>query len=205
MRALILVDFQNDFMPWGSVGAPNADEIIPIANRLMEHFDLVVASQDWHPINHKSFAANHPWRLPGREIELGGNTQLLWTMHCVEHSFGAELVTELNPGNISKIIKKGTNPDVDCYGVFLENDGKKPTGLEDYLKKESVDEVFVMGPAAEFGVKQTALDAIRLGFRANVILDGCRWLDTDVKNIEKTLEELKSKGVQIIHSYELKA
>lgn len=205
MKALILVDLQNDFMPWGSVGAPDADEIIPIANRLMEFFDLVVASQDWHPINHISFAANHPWRMPGRVIELGGVSQLLWTMHCVEHSFGAELATGLNTGKIPKVIKKGTNPNVDCYGVFFENDGKSSTGLEDFLKKESVDEVFVLGPAADFGVKFTALDAIRLGFKTTVILDGCRWLDSDVKNIEKTLEELKSKGVQIIHSDELKA
>ena len=106
MKALILVDLQNDFMPWGSVGIEKSDEIIPLANQLMEQFDLIVASQDWHPAIHKSFAANHPWRMPGQIVDLNGIPQLLWTMHCVQESFGAEMVAELNLSKISKIIKK---------------------------------------------------------------------------------------------------
>ncbi len=204
LKALILVDLQNDFMPWGSVPIEGSDEVIPLANRLMDQFELIVASQDWHPANHKCFAANHPWRMPGQVIEINGNAQLLWTMHCVQESFGAELGIELDIDKISKIFKKGTNIEMDSYSAFFENDPKKSNGLDEYLKQEKVDEIFIIGLMTDFGVKQTAEDAVKLGFKTNVIIDGCRWYDYSKENIEKSISEMKNEGVKIIHSSHLK-
>jgi nicotinamidase/pyrazinamidase len=202
LKALILIDLQNDFMPWGSVGIEKSNEIIPLANQIMEHFNLVVASQDWHPADHKSFAANHPWRMPGQVIDLHGIPQLLWTMHCVQHSFGAELVNGLNANRISKIFQKGVNSGVDSYSIFFENDHKNSSGLEDYLKSHKVKEIFIMGLTTDFGVKYSALDAVQLGFKTNVIIDGCQWFD--LENVEKTLNELKIENIQIINADDLR-
>ena len=204
MKALILVDLQNDFLPWGSIPIEDSEELIPIANQLLEQFDIIVASQDWHPANHKCFAANHPWRMPGQVIDVNGIPQMLWTIHCVQDNFGAEFVSDLNTYKISKIIRKGTNIEVDSYSVFFENDHKKSNGLEEYLKINKIDEVYIMGLTADFGVKYTALDAVRLGFKTKVIIDGCRWYDSKDKNKEQTLNEMKIKGIQIIKLDELK-
>ena len=204
MKALILIDLQNDFMSWGSVPIEGSDEVIPLANRLMEQFDLVLASQDWHPANHNCFAANHPWRMPGQVIEIDDNIQLLWTMHCVQESFGAELGVELDTDKISKIFRKGTNAGMDSYSVFFENNHKKSNGLDEYLKTQQVDEIFIIGIMTDFGVKQTAKDAVKLGYQTNVIIDGCRWYDSSKENIEKTISEMKRDGVKIIHSDDLK-
>ena len=203
MKALILIDIQNDFMPWGSVGIEKSDEIIPMANLLIEQFDLVVASQDWHPANHQSFAANHPWRKPGQIIEINGKPQLLWTMHCVQDTLGAELVDALEKEKISKIIQKGSSSEVDSYSAFFENYHKKSSDLEAYLKGKQVEEVFIMGLAAEFGVKYTATDAVEFGFKTSVISDACRWFDPSYENIDNSIKEMKSQGIQLIQSADL--
>ena len=200
MRALILIDIQNDFMPWGSVGIEKSDEVIPIANSLMEQFDLVIATQDWHPANHKCFAANHPWRLPGQVMEINGLPQLLWTIHCVQDSLGAELVNELATDKVLKIIQKGTNLEVDSYSAFFENDRLKSNGLEEYLKEKGIKEVFITGLAAEFGVKHSAIHAAQLGLKTNVIIDACRWSDASKENINKNVSEMESSHINIVYS-----
>lgn len=200
MKTLILDNFQNDFMPWGSLGIAQGDEIIPLVIQLMERFEIIVAGLDWHPADHVSFAANHPWRLPGQTIQWNGISQLLWTMHCVKDSIGAEIVAEIPSERISKIIRKGTDPNLDGHSVFFENDNKTSTGLAEFLKAEKSDEVYIMGLAAEFGVKQSALDAVKLGFTTNVIIDGCSWMDAKELRINSSVEDMKNAGVQIIRS-----
>lgn len=202
-KALILVDLQNDFCPFGALAVAEGDQIIPIANNLMEQFDIVVATQDWHPANHGSFAANHPWRKPGQVIDLNGLQQILWPIHCVQNSFGAEFVKDLNTDKITKIFPKGTDPEIDSYSGFFDNGHRKATGLGDYLKAQSVEEVFVLGLATDYCVKFTALDAVELGFKTNLVIDASRGVNLHEGDVDKAVEEMKSKGVQLINSNEV--
>ena len=198
MKALIIVDIQNDFCPGGALPVENGDKVVPVANEYMEKFDLVVATQDWHPADHGSFAANHPWRKPGQVIDLHGLPQVLWPIHCVQESFGAEFVEGLNVDGIDKVFQKGTDPDIDSYSGFYDNGHRKSTGLSDFLKEKGVEEVFILGLATDYCVKFTALDAIRLGYRTNVILEGCRGVNLHEGAVDKAIEEMKQQGVNII-------
>ncbi|MGH1436487.1 MAG: bifunctional nicotinamidase/pyrazinamidase, partial [Lewinella sp.] len=162
--ALLLIDLQNDFCPLGALPVEEGDLVIPIANALIPHFDTIVATQDWHPANHGSFAANHPWRKPGQVIDLHGLPQVLWPIHCVQESFGAEFVQELHQEKITKVFTKGTDPTIDSYSGFFDNDHRKATGMGDWLKEQGIDTVYVMGLATDYCVKFTALDALELGF-----------------------------------------
>ncbi|GJM33291.1 MAG: nicotinamidase [Saprospiraceae bacterium] len=203
MKALILVDIQNDFCPLGALPVEEGNQVVPIANKLMEVFDLVVATQDWHPANHGSFAANHPWRKPGQVIDLNGLQQILWPIHCVQESFGAEFVQELNIAKVSKIFPKGTDPEVDSYSGFFDNGHRKATGLGDFLKEKEVKEVFIMGLAADYCVKFTVLDAIELGFEAYLIVDGTRGVNLNAGDVEKAIAEMQEKGAHLVQSAEL--
>lgn len=203
MKALILVDIQNDFCPLGALPAKNGDEVVPVANEMMQHFDLVVATQDWHPANHGSFAANHPWRKPGQVIELNGLEQILWPIHCVQGSYGAELVEGLNQDKIQKIFYKGTDPGIDSYSGFFDNGHKKATGLGDYLKAKGVDEVYILGLALDFCVKFTVLDALKLGFKTNLVLDGCRAVNLNEGDDKKAVQEMKDQGAKVMNSGKL--
>ena len=200
MKALILLDLQNDFMPWGSAGIEKADEIIPLANQMMDKFDLVVAGMDWHPVDHQSFAANHPWRLPRNVMEIDGRPQLLWTIHCVQNTLGAELANGLDESKINYTVKKGQHKSIESYGVFCENDTEMRDDLVNYLKNKKVDAVYILGALADFGVKFSAIDAVKQGFETYVLLDACRWYDATPENIEKTNSELSENGVKIIKS-----
>lgn len=202
-RALILVDIQNDFMPWGALPVAEGDKIVSIANELMDKFDLVVASQDWHPANHGSFAANHPWRKPGQVIELNGLQQILWTMHCVQDTFGAEFSADLNTEKIDKIFQKGTDVGIDSYSSFFDNGHEKSTGLGDFLKDENVEEVFVMGLATDYCVKFTALDSVDLGFKTYLVEDGCRGVNMETEDSQKAILGMKNKGVVLMKSEDL--
>lgn len=199
-KALILVDLQNDFCAFGALAVDEGNLVIPIANQLMNEFELIVATQDWHPANHGSFAANHPWRKPGQVIELHGLQQVLWPIHCVQDSFGAEFVKELNTEKITKIFPKGTDPEIDSYSGFFDNGHRKATGLGDYLKEQAVSEVYVMGLATDYCVKFTALDALELGFKTYLILDGSRGVNLQDGDVDKAVEEMKDKGVSIINA-----
>jgi nicotinamidase/pyrazinamidase len=153
MKALILVDIQYDFCPGGALEVKNGDEVIPVANQLSSKFDLVVATQDWHPADHGSFAANHPWRYPGQVIDLNGLEQILWPIHCVQNSFGAEFVKELDTSNFAAVIQKGTDKGIDSYSGFFDNGHRKATGLHDLLQEKDVEEVYIMGLAQDYCVK----------------------------------------------------
>ena len=132
-KALIVVDLQNDFCRNGALEVPDANAVIALTNALMPKFDLVVATQDWHPADHGSFAANHPWRKPGQLIELDGLSQILWPIHCVQNTYGAEFVKELDITKFHKVFRKGTDVNIDSYSGFFDNGHRKATGLGDYL------------------------------------------------------------------------
>jgi nicotinamidase/pyrazinamidase len=203
MKALILVDLQYDFCLHGALAVEGGDQLIPIANELMSHFDLVVATQDWHPANHGSFAANHPWRKPGQVIELNGLSQILWPIHCVEGSFGAEFVQELNTDKIDKVFPKGTDVGIDSYSGFFDNGHRKSTGMGDFLQQKDVKEVYVMGLATDYCVKFTALDAAELGFETYLISDATKGVNIKPDDVENAFQEMKKQGIQFITSKEI--
>lgn len=199
MKALILIDLSNDFCPGGMVEVPEGHQAVETANRLMDAFGLVVSVRDWHPAGHLSFAANHLWRKPGQVIDLNGHPQLLWPMHSVQHSFGAELAMRLRQEKIARHFFKGTDPETDSYSAFFDNLKNNDTGLASYLHENGVEEVCLLGLPTEFGVRYSALDALALGFRTWVVADGCRAMEEN----EPIFEEIRGQGGQIILSEEL--
>lgn len=205
MDALILVDLQNDFLPGGALAVPNGDEVIAVANSLMPRIDLVVATQDYHPSNHGSFAANHPGKRIGEVIPLHGVDQILWPVHCVAETSGADFASDLNQENVAKVFRKGTDPRFDSYSGFFDNDQKSATGLGDYLHQRNVDRVYVMGLATDYCVKFTAMDAKRLGFETSIVSDGCRGVDLHAGDVEKAIAEMTDAGIEILRSAELLA
>lgn len=200
MEALILVDIQNDFLPGGALAVPEGDQVIPIVNKLQKNFDLVVATQDFHPENHKSFAANHAGKQPGDHIELQGMDQILWPVHCVQGSQGAAFADTIRMDKVEKVFPKGTDPEIDSYSGFFDNGHLKATGLGDYLKEKGVDKVVIVGLATDYCVKFTALDAVGLGFETTVVKDATRAVNLQEGDFEKALEEMKNQGVTIIES-----
>src|SRR5256714_7871098 len=191
MTALILVDIQNDFVPGGALAVPGGDQIVPICNRLMDRFELVIATQDWHPANHGSFAANHPGRRVGDVIELDGVSQVLWPVHCVQGTRGAELVKSLDLSRVARVFQKGTDPRIDSYSGFFDNGHRKSTGLGDYLKGRGATEVHVLGLATDYCVKFTALDARRLGFLVVLVEDGSRGVELAPGDVESAVAEMR--------------
>ncbi len=203
MKALLLIDIQYDFCPGGALEVKEGDEVIPIANKLSKQFELVVATQDWHPADHGSFAANHPWRYPGQIIDLNGLEQILWPIHCVQNSFGAEFVKDLDTSNFAAVIQKGTDKEIDSYSGFFDNGHRKATGLHDFLQEKGVDEVFVMGLAQDYCVKFTVLDALELGYKVKLIVDGTRAVNLKEGDGQQALEEMESKGAILVNSNDL--
>jgi nicotinamidase/pyrazinamidase len=203
MKALILVDIQNDFCKDGALEVPEGNMVVPIANQLMEKFDLVIATQDWHPANHKSFAANHLFRKPGMVIDLNGLEQVLWPIHCVQGSLGAEFVKDLNTEGIDHVFQKGTDPEIDSYSGFFDNGKRKSTGLGDFLKEKGVDTVYVMGLATDYCVKFTTLDAIELGFKTYLIQDGCRGVNLNKGDVEAALNDIEQAGATLVNSQDI--
>ena len=198
MRALILVDLQNDFLPGGALPVPRGDEIIPIANRLQPAFDLVIATQDWHPVGHGSFASTYPGRKPGDLGELAGLPQVLWPDHCVQGSRGARFHAVLDRTRVMKVFKKGTDPEIDSYSTFFDNAHRKSTGLGDYLRDAGITDVYLLGLATDYCVKYSALDAVHLGFRTHVVLDGCRGVELQPGDSAAAVEEMRRAGVEIV-------
>ena len=198
MNALILVDIQNDFVTEGALAVSEGETIIPLVNKLQQKFDLIVATQDWHPATHGSFAANHIGKKPGEQIDLDGLNQILWPVHCVQDSEGAAFVPELNLQKIAKVFTKGTDEKIDSYSGFFDNGHRKATGLGSYLKEKGVEEVYVVGLAADYCVKFTALDAHELGFKTTVFSDATKGVNLQKEDTEKAFEEMKSKGIEIV-------
>ncbi len=203
MRALILVDLQNDFMPFGALPIAGGDEVVPIANALMQRFSLVVATQDWHPANHGSFASNHPDASPGDVTELGGVEQVLWPDHCVQGTPGASFHSALDVARIDRVIRKGTDPSVDSYSGFFDNDHQTATGLDSLLAQQAVDEIVVLGLATDYCVQATVMDAIGLGFGVTVVTDGCRSVDITPGDGDRALAGMRAEGARLVISSDI--
>ncbi|MGQ9505376.1 MAG: bifunctional nicotinamidase/pyrazinamidase [Thermogutta sp.] len=204
MDALIIVDVQNDFCPGGALPVPNGDHVLPVINSLIPAFPVAVATQDWHPINHKSFAANHPGRKVGEVIELGGVPQILWPIHCVQGSIGAEFHRDLNRAAIEKVFQKGTDPEVDSYSGFFDNARRHETGLHQFLQSRGVNRIFVCGLATDYCVKFTCLDGKSLGYEVFFIGDASRGVDLHPGDVSKAIDELKAAGVGVVTSGEIR-
>lgn len=203
-RALILVDIQNDFMPTGALPVPDGDAVVQVANAAQHHFDLIVSTQDFHPKNHGSFAANHSGRSPGEVIKLHGLKQVLWPTHCVQGTHGADFVAELNTTRIARVFPKGVHPTVDSYSGFFDNGHRHNTGLSAYLRKQCVDTVYLLGVATDYCIKFTALDARSEGFKTYLVEDGCRGVDLQPGDSQAAIHTMCEAGVQIITSDALK-
>jgi len=197
MNALLLVDIQNDFLPGGALAVRRGDEIVATANRIMSNYDLVVASQDWHPANHRSFASQHPGKQVGDVIQLEGLDQMLWPDHCVQGTYGASFPQTLNRFRIDHVIHKGTDSNVDSYSAFFDNARRKKTGLADYLRSFGVDEIHIMGLATDYCVRATALDAVDLGFRTVLLRDGIRGVEINVGDCQRAISAMRAAGVKI--------
>jgi nicotinamidase/pyrazinamidase len=195
MNALLLIDIQNDFLPTGALPVPQGDEVVAVANRLMPQFDLVIATQDWHPANHGSFAANHAGRRPGEIIDLNGLQQMLWPVHCVQYTPGADFAPGLDRTRITHVVRKGTDPAIDSYSGFFDNGHRKATGLHEYLRSKNVAGLTILGLATEYCVKFTALDARQLGYTVHLAVDGCRGVNLKPGDGERALGEMRQAGV----------
>jgi nicotinamidase/pyrazinamidase len=198
MNCLVLVDLQNDFLPGGALAVPDGDQVIPIVNRLQAAYPLIVATQDWHPPNHGSFAVNHPGTRPFDQIDLAGLPQTLWPAHCVRGTPGAELADGLNRDRIVRVFQKGTDAAIDSYSGFFDNGHRKSTGLAEWLKLKGVTDLYVCGLATDYCVKFTALDAVRLGFKTRLIEDASRGVNLRPDDAAKAVREMQQAGVSII-------
>ena len=203
MRALLLIDIQNDFLPGGRLAVPAGDEIIPLVNALQPRFDLVVATQDWHPAGHQSFASSHAGRVQFEQIDLHGLPQVLWPDHCTQASDGAALAPALQTERIEALFRKGMNPEIDSYSAFFDNGHRKSTGLADYLRGRGVTEVVVAGLAADYCVYYSALDALATGFATTVVTDATRAISAEGWGAAQA--ELRAKGGRLATSAELTA
>jgi nicotinamidase/pyrazinamidase len=201
--ALIMVDLQNDFCEGGSLPVPDGDAVIPLANQLQPFFDMVVATKDWHPENHMSFAANHPGHKPGEIIKVHGFNQVLWPNHCVQHSRGSEFHPLLNTKNVQQFFHKGVDQYVDSYSAFYDNEHLRATGLEDYLKKEGVTDIYIMGLATDYCVKYSCLDASQMPFTVYLIEDACRGVELKPGDVASALQEIQKAGVKLVKSSEV--
>lgn len=201
MNALILVDIQNDFIPGGRLPVAGGDAIIPLVNQLQSSFSVIVATQDWHPPDHKSFASAHPGKKPFEKTILDGLDQVLWPDHCIQGSEGASFHPLLQMNKVEAIFRKGMNPMIDSYSGFYDNGYKKSTGLAGYLKERKITKVFVCGLAADYCVAFTANDALKENFETYIIEDATRAID--VTNFERIKNEIQLKGGKIIQSQNL--
>lgn len=206
ISALIIVDIQNDFCEGGALAVNNASKIIPIVNNLIKlnKFDLIVATQDWHPANHKSFASNHKDKNIYDVIDLNGITQVLWPDHCVQNSIGAKFHDNLQLPKDCRVFKKGTNSNVDSYSGFFDNDHKSSTGLGEYLRSKNINVVYIVGLATDYCVKFTALDAVKEGFETVVICDAVKAVNVNSNDEQMAFNEMKKNGISLIESNEIK-
>jgi nicotinamidase/pyrazinamidase len=195
---LLVVDVQVDFCPGGNLQVPDGDEVVPVINRLNQKFQRIVATQDWHPQDHVSFASNHPGSKPFDIIRGKEGEQILWPDHCVPGTPGAEFHPDLDPLGFDLIVRKGTDPALDSYSAFFENDHKTPTGLHFYLQGLSVKSVYLVGLALDVCVYYSAMDALKLGFSTVVVQDGCRGIDSPPGSLKARLDEMRRAGAQIL-------
>lgn len=201
--ALVIVDVQNDFVPGGALAVSEGDQVVPLINELQLKFRHVIGTQDFHPADHGSFAANHPGKNPGEFIELGGLSQILWPVHCVQGSRGADFHPDLNQSQWEAIFQKGKNPEVDSYSGFFDNARRGDTGLGDFMKSKGIEQVFVCGLALDYCVKFTALDARSLGFDTFLIADATRAVNLSPEDGNRAVSEMKEAGIKVLTSKDL--
>ncbi|MEX0994381.1 MAG: bifunctional nicotinamidase/pyrazinamidase [Balneolaceae bacterium] len=199
MKALLIVDVQNDFCPGGALEVPNGDEVVPVINNLIDKFDRIIQSQDWHPEGHSSFASSHPGKDPFETIKMDYGEQVLWPDHCVQGSQGAEFHPELNTTQTQVIIRKGFRPDVDSYSTFYENDHKTQTGLTGYLEDRGITDLYTCGLATDFCVKWSVVDGLKEGFNLHVIEDAVRGIDLK-GSVDEAWKEMKEAGAKVVRS-----
>jgi nicotinamidase/pyrazinamidase len=206
-RALVLVDLQNDFLPGGALAVAEGDTAVTVAQALLPLFanDFVVATQDWHPADHGSFAANHPGKKPGEVIELAGLRQVLWPVHCVQHTRGAEFASSLPRQRIDQVVQKGTDPAIDSYSGFFDNGHRRATGLHDLLQQRGIGKLFILGLATDYCVKFTVLDARELGYQVHLVTDGCRGVNLSPGDTEAAVEQMRQAGAGLTTSAALGA
>ena len=197
---LLIIDVQNDFLPGGSLAVSKGDEIIPIINSIQSKFECILATQDFHPADHKSFAENHPGAKIGSIINLNGLNQFLWPVHCVQGSGGADFSALLIQENWLRVFQKGMNPEVDSYSGFFDNAKRGDTGLSSFLKANHLKRVFICGLALDYCVKFTAIDSVDEGFETFLIVDATRAVNVNPTDGENTLKELVDLGVKMITS-----
>ena len=197
MRTLIVVDVQVDFVEGGALAVPGGGEVVGFINRIRGEFDLVVATQDWHPRDHASFAANHSGKRPFDHIDLHGLPQTLWPVHCVAGTPGAEFVPGLERTHWEHVFQKGTDPGIDSYSGFFDNGHRRATGLGDYLRGRGVREVTVVGLATDYCVKFTALDALGEGLGVRVLADACRGVEIVAGDSVRALDEIRAAGARV--------
>jgi nicotinamidase/pyrazinamidase len=201
MKTLVIIDMQNDFIPGGSLEVPDGDILVPVINRIQEKFDLVIATQDWHPEDHISFASNHPGKEPFSTIQWKGMSQILWPDHCVQKSTGADFHPDLDMGRVEAVIRKGMDRLIDSYSGFYDNGHEKSTGLAGYLRERKATELWFCGLAADVCVQFSITDALKEGFSVNLIEDATRPIDAE--QFEKIKNNLRQKGCKFVNSDEL--
>lgn len=197
MKALIIVDVQNDFLPGGNLAVASGDEVIPVINRLIPAFDQVIATQDFHPAGHGSFASSHKGHKPGEVIDLNGLDQILWPDHCVQGTEGAAFHKDLQLPERSKVFQKGTDPGIDSYSGFFDNGHRKSTGLADYLRGQGIKDLYITGLAADYCVKFTVLDALKEGFNTTLITDATRGVNLQPEDTANALREVEEAGASL--------
>ncbi len=194
--ALLVIDVQNDFCPGGALAVTDGDGVVPLINPLMDEYAVTLLTQDWHPAEHTSFAANHPGGTPYSMIDMPYGRQVLWPTHCVQGSHGGAFHADLHTDRAELILRKGFRPHIDSYSAFFENDQTTPTGLDGYLKSRGITDLALVGLATDFCVAYSAIDAAKLGFNVTVLLDACRAIDLD-GSLEKALDDMHAAGVKL--------
>jgi nicotinamidase/pyrazinamidase len=200
-KALLLIDLQNDFCPGGALAVTDGDAALAVANRAIAacvaRGETVIASQDWHPANHRSFAVNSNAQ-PGTLGQLEGLPQIWWPVHCVQGSPGAEFHADLHRAAIAEVFRKGQNPDIDSYSAFFDNGHRAQTMLDGWLKAQGIERLAIMGLATDYCVKFSVLDACRLGYATQVIVDGCRGVDLQPGDSQRALQAMQQAGAQLV-------
>lgn len=199
MKALLIVDLQNDFCEGGALEVPNGSTVVPVVNQLLDSFDAVIQTQDWHPAGHASFASSHAHKEPNDTIQMDYGTQVLWPDHCVQGTDGAEFHPDLKTDKTQVIIRKGFRPEIDSYSAFYENDHKTKTGLTGYLKTRGITDLFTVGLATDFCVKWSILDGIDEGFNMHIVEDAVKGIDLN-GSLDAAWEKMKAKGVNNVQS-----
>ena len=196
MKTLVLVDIQNDFLKGGSLAVPEGEKIIKPINKIIKQYDLVIATKDWHPKNHISFASNHQDKKIGDIINVNGVDQVLWPDHCIQNSYGSDFPEQLDISKLAKVVYKGSDANIDSYSGFFDNGHFRSTGLSDYLKSKYVYKIDYVGLATDYCLKYTAIDSVSEGFKTRVLINCIKGIEE--KGCELALNKMKSKGVELI-------